>query len=336
MKVCKRCIAHEGFPHVDIDSSGLCNYCREYPGRSRSRKEKAAYRKKFSKLARDLKGKTDYDVLLCYSGGKDSTYTLFLLSRVYKLKVLAYTVDNGFVPSRTYENIRNVCESLDVDHVLFKPRFGLLRKIFRAGLLKRCQYASKTLERASTVCTYCTGIVKYSALKLAVEKGIPMVAFGWSPGQAPTSSSIMRLNPAMIKSMQSVLFGPMRKIVKSDMSAYMLPESFFNSVNDPPVLVHPLGFSDYNEKAILGRIQKFGWVKPKDTEMNATNCLLNPIADLAHMKKHGFHPYVLEIAALVREGYMPRREGLKHCPVKKDQKVIKFLSKRLGLKRGDI
>lgn len=35
---------------------------------------------------------------MAYSGGKDSTYTLMVLVRHYRLRVLALTFDSGFMP----------------------------------------------------------------------------------------------------------------------------------------------------------------------------------------------------------------------------------------------
>jgi hypothetical protein len=38
-------------------------------------------------------------------------------------------------------------------------------------------------------------LVKFTGLKIALEKQIPIMAWGWSPGQAPIRSSIMKINP---------------------------------------------------------------------------------------------------------------------------------------------
>ena len=267
---------------------------------------------------------------MCYSGGKDSTYALSILRNKYKLKVLAYTFDNGFIPPRTYVNIRNVVEKLGVDHVFFEPDFTILRKIFKAAL-KKSPYPAKALERASSVCTSCIGLVKYTALKTAIIKEIPLIAFGWSPGQAPVTSCVLKISPAMIKSMERVHKVAMSKIAGKAVEAYFLNERHYTTPKKFPTLIHPLAVHPYNEKKILKAIEKFGWKRPYGVELNATNCLLNPLADLAHIKKYGFHPYVMEIANLVREGYMTREEGLRHIPFRKNKKIIKMVKKKLCL-----
>ncbi|MGB2706005.1 MAG: hypothetical protein WBC74_04040 [Candidatus Omnitrophota bacterium] len=328
MKRCKRCILPENFPHIRFDRKGVCSLCRAYRGRKVQKKLKSEYRGKFQTLLKKVAGKGQYDVLMCYSGGKDSTYTLSELKNKYKLKILAFTLDNGFIPGRTYVNMRNVVEKLGIDHMIFKPRFDILKKIFKTAL-KRSLYSPKASERASAVCTSCIGLVKYASLKIAVEKEIPLVGFGWSPGQAPVTSSVLKINPAMIKNMEKALKKPLRKIAGRAIEAYFLNERHYAKGKKFPIFVHPLAFLDYNEKRVLNRIKNLGWKMPAGVELNATNCLLNPLADLVHIRRHGFHPYVLEIANLVREGYMRREEGLKHIPFRKNKKVIQAAKKRL-------
>ena len=48
-----------------------------------------------------------YDIAVMYSGGKDSSFLLYLLKEVYKLRVIACFVDNGFENNCVWENIEN-------------------------------------------------------------------------------------------------------------------------------------------------------------------------------------------------------------------------------------
>lgn len=328
MKYCKKCVIPENFPRIIFNKQGVCNLCQGHKKTTLAKKKE--FRKKFEDLIVNIRGKNEYDVLMCYSGGKDSTYTLNKLAVNYKLNVLAFTLDNGFIPERTYLNIRTIAEKCSADHILFKPRFNVIKKIFKASL-ESSLYPPKTLERASTLCTSCTGLVKYSALKIAIEKKIPLIAFGWSPGQAPLSSSILEISPVMMRSMERVLKEPMVKAAGKSAETYFLSERHYSAVVNLPIFIHPLAFQKYDESEILRSIQKLGWEKPADVEMNATNCLINPLADIYHIKKYKFHPYVMEIANFVREGIMTREEAFKHLPVKKDPVLIKKLKKRLEI-----
>ena len=220
-------------------------------------------------------------------------------------------------------------ERLKIDHILFKPRFDILKKIFNE-CARHNIYPPKTLERASAICTSCMGIVKFSAMRLALEKNIPFIAFGWSPGQAPIESSIFKNNSAMAKSMQGVIFGPLHKVVGNDIKPYFLYEIFFNGSFDFPYNIHPLAFLEYDEALIYKEIAKLGWEPPSDTDANSSNCLLNWYANEVHRKSLGFHPYVFEIAGMIRKGVMSRGDGLKKLKTKVNRTTIDFVKSRLA------
>lgn len=271
---------------------------------------------------------TSYDVLMAYSGGKDSTYTMMLLKNKYKLRILALSFDNGFISETARTNIRNVTDSLGVDHVFFKPRWQLLKKIFNAAIDQEL-YSKKSLERASTMCTSCIGLVKAICLKSAIEKNIPMIGFGWSPGQAPIESSIMKNNPALSRMSQQTILNPMKSIVGEEIGDYFLSENNFAETDKFPFNVHPMAWEFYNENMILQEIAKYGWTPPHDTDSNSSNCLLNAFANDVHIKRYGFHPYVWEIANMVRDGVMGREEGYSKIYAEQSEFLMDIARKRL-------
>ena len=331
MKRCKICVLPEGFPHISFNAQGVCGLCQDRTGRGERKRLERAYRSRFEALiGRARRQRAEYDVLVAYSGGKDSTYTLSLLKEAYGLNPLAFTLNNGFIPHETFLNIRGVVEKLGVDHIFFRPRFDILRKIFRYTL-QNSPYPKKSLERASAVCTSCIGLVKYAALKTAIEKKIPLVAFGWSPGQAPIASSILKLAPRMVSSMEKVIKDPLVRIGGKGVEAYFLNKRHYAAKADFPYLVHPLAFLGYDEAKAAKKIKAFGWKAPEGVDLNSTNCLLNSLANAAHIKECGWHPYVFEMAELVRGGYMSRREGLRRIQSAGNKKTIDMVKERLEM-----
>jgi predicted PP-loop superfamily ATPase len=330
MKRCKICVLPETFPGITFDEQGICQYCQKFTGRKNLEEKKARSRKKFENLVAKHRGQSGYDALMCYSGGKDSTYTLSLLSREYGLKFLAVTYDNGFLPDQTLRNIWNVADKLALDHILYRPNFSLLKTIF-SGCASENIYPPQTLMRASTICTSCMNIVKFSALRLAVEMGIPLVVFGWSPGQIPVASSIMKNNPAIIRVMQKASFDPLYKLAGDAIRPYFLEDKHFDGSYDFPTNVSPLAFLEYDEEFILREVAKLGWKRPKDIDANTSNCLLNSFANVAHKERHGFHPYVFEMAKLVREGYMDRATALAKITEAENPEIVASVRKKLGL-----
>jgi len=192
-------------------------------------------------------------------------------------------------------------------------------------------FPAPTLIRASSICTACIGMVKGLVLRTALEISIPLVAFGWSPGQAPIEASIFKNNPSMIRSMQKVLLDPMRGAAGPEIENYFLTEDHLAREERFPYNVSPLAFLDYDEDRIISEIRALGWRKPEDTDPNSTNCLLNAFANMTHMGQFNFHPYAFELAKLVREGYMDRAEALSRIATAEIPEIVQRVRERLEL-----
>jgi hypothetical protein len=330
MKICANCILPETFPGISFNEEGVCNSCLKYYDREQKLAEdKKKYGDKFTELISGLKkSESSYDILMAYSGGKDSTYTMYLLRTKYNLRVLALSFDNGFISSTSLTNIREVTDRLGIDHVLFKPKWSILKEIFVYASGNEL-YSKKTLERASTICTSCIGLVKSICLKTAIEQNIPMIGFGWSPGQAPVQSSIMKTNPQLIRMAQDAILNPLKEVAGDDISAYFLNKGHYLMPERFPYNVHPMAWEYYNEEMILEEIKRFGWTAPADTDSNSTNCLLNAFANDVHIRKHGFHPYVWEIANMVREGIIKRDEGYQKIYGEQPEGLIDIAKRKL-------
>ena len=331
MKICIKCVLPETFPGIRFNDEGVCNHCLNFVSQEKLLKQKHEYQIKFELLFKQQRDVGNYDCLMCYSGGKDSSYTLYILKTKYKARTLAITVDNGFASERAVQNIRNVVESLGIDHYFIKPRFDVLRRIFTSCISDNL-YSQKALQRASAICTSCMGLVKFISLRLAIEKWIPFITYGWSPGQAPMASSVFKTNSSMVQSMQEAIKVPLSTIVGNDeIRPYFLEEKHFNASDRFPYIINPLAFLDYNEDKIFEDIGKLGWIAPDDTDANSTNCLMNSFANTVHKAKFHYHPYAFEIANLVREGIITRENGLERLDEEEDVAIVELVKNRLGI-----
>src|ERR1043166_5296780 len=89
---CVRCVADSSVPGVSFDDKGECSLCKihdkweqTYPNDIRGEK---ILQKKFEQIKRDGKGKK-YDCVVGISGGRDSTFLLYLAATKWKLRPLA-------------------------------------------------------------------------------------------------------------------------------------------------------------------------------------------------------------------------------------------------------
>lgn len=329
MKLCTRCILPETFPGIQFDDEGVCQYCRHMPPPERRVEQRAGLRARFEQLVAEVRSESGYHGLMSWSGGKDSTYTLWLLRHEYDLRILAFTFDNGFVSPAALDNMRNVADSLGVDHVIIRPNFPFLRKAFTASTDPE-MYPIKALERASGICNTCMGLAKGIAWRLALEKNIPMMVYGWSPGQIPLSSAFLRSNRKMLQTMAETAVAPLARIDER-VTVYFPEACHFDAAPRMPVNVSPLAFLDWQEEKAVEVIQAYGWKHPKDTDPNSSNCLLNAFANQLHMQQWGYHAYAMELAGLVREGYMDREEALRRLAPPSSPELVSYVAERLGM-----
>jgi tRNA(Ile)-lysidine synthase TilS/MesJ len=332
-KICTKCILPDTFPGIKFDGKGVCNYCkREEKALAKAAAKKTEYKKRLDDLIQTHKGNAPvYDVIVAYSGGKDSSYTLKLLKERYGLRILAFIFDNHFVSPFAFENINRITDELQIDLVQFRLPWPAGKQLFSLTAQKDI-FSDATMLRASSICTTCIGMVKPLVLKTALEMSIPLVAFGWSPGQAPIQSAIMKTNPAMSRLTQEAFLKSFPEDTKNIISRYLIPLSYYAIYKERfPYNIHPLAFFDYDEEKIKIELNSIGWKVPSDTDTNSSNCLLNAYANHCHITRNGFHPYVWEIANMVRQGVVDRDEGIEKIYTDQNAEMVAYAQEKLGL-----
>ena len=115
--ICKRCVLPETFPGVSLNSEGICNHCQAAPELHEIEESRKALAVQIEEAVREAKSSSDsdYDCVVAYSGGKDSSYTLYHLKEKFGLNLLAVTIDNGFLSEQAIVNSRKLTASLGID-----------------------------------------------------------------------------------------------------------------------------------------------------------------------------------------------------------------------------
>lgn len=118
VKRCSKCVLPENFPFINFDEQGVCNYCRTYKPRYLGMSSSEAQEKFLTKIASYRKPGEELDVLVPFSGGRDSSYGLHLIVREFKLKPITFTYDWGMVADLARRNVARVCGALGVQNIL--------------------------------------------------------------------------------------------------------------------------------------------------------------------------------------------------------------------------
>jgi hypothetical protein len=169
VKRCTRCILPGSLGTVTFDGEGVCNHCRKYEADFKgwdSIKERRE--QEFKKILFSAKKlRRPYDVLVPLSGGKDSTYALYLCTRVYGLKTLAVTLDNGYLTQPAKDNINNALNSCSTDHIFYTINRENSNQLFRIFT-----------EKTGDFCNACMRSINYSIEFTTKSFRIPLVLKG--------------------------------------------------------------------------------------------------------------------------------------------------------------
>ncbi|HLN56048.1 MAG TPA: hypothetical protein VK207_08645 [Bacteroidales bacterium] len=328
---CTRCVLSENFPRIKFDEKGICNFCNDELLHSTNAGQIEDAKKEIHKLFDEVRGKSDYDAILCYSGGKDSTYTLMLAVEKYNLKVLSFTLDNGFISPTAFRNIGKVVSRLGVDHITYRPSYKFMKDMFRFSSLEDI-YNPKTMIRISANCNSCISIVNITAQKMAMEKGIPVILAGFTLGQIPSNTIFYKNNYEFFRESRSAILEKFRAKLGDDVRRYMeIPDSLLQR-SSFTYNVNILTLEDITENEIVNRILPLGWEKPKDVDGCSTNCMINAFNNYVHERKHGYSPYELELSHLIRKNLLSREEAIEKL-YDQPEEQISGVFRELGIDR---
>lgn len=333
---CAQCILSSGFPGIRFNRDGVCNFCRNEIYYTTEDQTISSAREKIKTLFEAHKGKGRYDAVMCFSGGKDSTYTLMLATRHYNLRVLALTVDNGFLSDAAFGNINRVTDTLGVDLLTFKPSSGFFIPLIKASAFHPV-YNPKTLTRISSVCNSCISIINIAALRLALEKKIPFILAGFTIGQIPANSIIYKNNYTFLKESREASLNRLKELVGPEVDDYFsISSTLLEETNSFPFNVNLLCLDDPGEDTILADIEKLGWVHPADVDGCSSNCRLNAFNNYVHTRKMGFNPYELELSHLIRRGILSRETALEKIAAQSDISELRPILDRLGIRKNEM
>jgi N-acetyl sugar amidotransferase len=163
---CTKCVLPETHETIVFDDKGVCNVCRQHEFKQ-DKIDWTTKKKELDELIETYRGKGDYDCLVPFSGGKDSTWTLYYLVKRYGIKPLVVRFDHGFLRPNVEENTKNVLRELGCDFHHFTPNWKVVRKLMLQAFLEKGDF-----------CWHChTGIFSYP-MWVAIRYNVPLIFWG--------------------------------------------------------------------------------------------------------------------------------------------------------------
>jgi hypothetical protein len=304
MKRCKRCLLPDAVAGADLDGAGVCALCRSWrPVDAQAEAAARAGRKADLEAAlAACRGQGAYDVLVCLSGGKDSLWLLHHLVGERGLKVLAFTTDVN-LPAVAWSSIRRTVAKLKVDHLVYRPADDFYKRLF-AYLLRN----QESRGAVYTVSYVYAPLFEGDALTAAVEKGIPLIVAGYSPGQPEPTRMEYEFSRKLI--CEADWTPPaLRKagvFSEAELTRFWNPHRYPSGTRFPRYLA-PFHAWDYDQDRVMRDVHRLGLVaRAAHASPVHSNYPINWLLMYSDLAKFGYNPYAPEFSALIRSGKASR------------------------------
>jgi amino acid adenylation domain-containing protein len=321
---CVRCGLASNVPKTVLDDDSVCSVCRSF-------ESIGGHAADYFKTEEELRAvfaesrptnPSEYDCLMLYSGGKDSSYALCRLVDM-GLKVYAFTLDNGYISDGAKENIRGVTSRLGVP-IEFATT-PAMKAIFRDSLM-----------RFSNVCNGCFKTIYTLSMQRAHELGIPIIVTGLSRGQmfeTRLTEDMFRGGLCSPDEVDAAVLAA-RKVYHRvpDEASRSLDTSIFadDRIFDEIRFVDFYRYVDVGLDEVYGYLaERVPWSRPKDTG-RSTNCLINDVGIWVHQTERGFHNYALPYSWDVRMGHKTRNAALEELDDDIDLERIEAILDEIG------
>lgn len=304
------------YPDISFDDKGVCSYClgSQYPVFLRDERirelmgQKDRLKNDFEKRLEDCKGKGEYDCMVLLSGGKDSSYLAYLLTKKYKLKILTCTIENWLQSPTAKRNIREAIAKLNVDHILVTPKPEFFKKFYSYLLLFSKKEELEERGYNLTVCPVCAKVILGFALKEAARREIPMLIGGHSPDQVyigfyeiPREEIRRSWEPPWLNS---------KLFVEEDRKYFWDPNNDAKQ-NTLPQVLFPFHVMDYpGPDKVMREVVRLGLLNKKNANPRVTNCHLSPLLHYLARRRGYEHAIVTAMSHRIRRGMSSRRKSL--------------------------
>lgn len=324
-RICRNCVLHSGVPEVTINERDLCSLCDFYEADKTIAEEmkKVCIRKTDNLFDKMRDNPRPYDVLVLFSGGKDSTCLIKIVKDIYHLNPIAYTVIHPLMNDMAIKNIEKVAQALQVEVVKYYMDEHDFKTIIRYRLLNGHKYGLAEVMG----CDVCTFLHTWIPFKFSMKMGIPVILSGSDHSQ---SEYPFFLDGETIKEnveKGEKIFGRIHDLVNDALEnrksntifAYNKEEILKYNI---PSIVSLFSFLDYDYKKKMALIQEMG-LKDEDFDPLVSNCSIIPFFAFFSLKRYDCVPFIRVYARELRKRENPRILPTSEEWQKKNKKITR-------------
>jgi N-acetyl sugar amidotransferase len=170
MRYCKRCVQPDTRPGISLNKKGVCSACIGHEEKIK-KIDWRARRRELELILNKFRSRDGsyYDCIIPVSGGKDSTYQVYMIKKVFRMHPLAVTYryfDRTKLGQKNLENLKRI----GVDHIEVAANPETERRLIKRALIK-----------AGDPCLIDHLGIFAVPLRLAVNYKIPLIIWGENP-----------------------------------------------------------------------------------------------------------------------------------------------------------
>lgn len=314
MQRCTRCVMPETQETILFDKEGVCNVCRQIEKKQKNI-DWSEKKKELKDLINKYKGKGDYDCIVPFSGGKDSTFQLYYIIKELGLKPLVVCFDHGFFRPKLKDLREKVLKQLGVDFLTFRPSWHVVKKVML-----------ESLKRKGDFCWHChVGVTAYP-VQVAIKFKIPLLIYGeatteytsyYEYGEEEDIGERMVNRMGVNLGISAQDMSGMINVSLRDLSPFVFPSP--KEIKENHVRAIHLGnFIQWDTKTQSELIrEKLGWDGdkvegvPPEYFYEKIECMLTGVRDYLKYIKRGFARTTHLTSIDIRHGRMTREKAMK-------------------------
>jgi hypothetical protein len=304
-KSCQACVLHTHVPGITINDEGICSMCESYRQfkQHEPRVKKYLLEEMENLFKKAKKERRAYDVIVLFSGGKDSTILLKMAKEQYHLRPLAFSVIHPLVNQTASRNMEIVAGKLNVDLIKVFPDENVYKRVIKHGIEKGPQYGLGEFFG----CDVCSFFHSWLPIQYAMKMGIPVILEGSDSSQA---GEMTYWQAERVKEDAKKGKKPFGRV--HDLFIDALGEEYRGSIYDYdeeavinghyPTFISPFSFTEYDYRKNFEEIESMG-LESKEFRSIYTNCSATPFFSYVSLKRFGCVSYIKHYANEVRRGY---------------------------------
>lgn len=248
------------------------------------------------------KGTGRFDAAILFSGGKDSSFLVYHLSKTYpELRTLLLTIDNTFMSPFAMKNIEFMVKKFDIEHVSIRPSSKTINKMFRYAFLNLNQKGC-----SGTVDQFDGDLLHDLGRNFAHQNNIPLVVSGCSRTQV---EQIIGINH--FEANQESEIKPRHQVAGITLNTIFNEEEMKlwwqgGHKDQAPRMIYPFYVYNFEEQYILDKVVELGIMPPFSNSPLLTNNQLVPLMAIVDMIQFGYSSFENEFSKNVRLGKADR------------------------------